>query len=180
MAGRTGTGTTVGMSHIKERRLTRKLRSHPGLTVGSCVPFYFCPRSVMLYILHKGNHSDLAYRGGQGPIVHLKADLAKVVSWADEEELRWAFTDSNAGSMYFEDRVDLSQLADLDWAAINATSWQEKRDGKQAEFLVENRFPWALVEEVGVQSGAIHQRVEEIVKSADHQPATMVRTRWYY
>jgi hypothetical protein len=38
-------GTVIGMNHIKQRRLTQlQLDSHPGLLVGQCVPFYFCPR----------------------------------------------------------------------------------------------------------------------------------------
>ena len=41
-------GTTIGMNNIKQRRLTTHLRSHSDLCVGDCVPFYFCPRSVML------------------------------------------------------------------------------------------------------------------------------------
>ena len=49
MANRPGGGTVIGMSDIKRRRLTElTLASHPGLYVGECVPFYFCPRSVML------------------------------------------------------------------------------------------------------------------------------------
>ena len=41
-------GTTIGMSSLKEQRQTvRQLSSDPGLYVGQCVPFYFCPRSVM-------------------------------------------------------------------------------------------------------------------------------------
>jgi len=48
-------------------------------TVGQYVPFYFCPRSVMLYVLHRGNHPSLEYRGGQTPLVHLEADLLSVV-----------------------------------------------------------------------------------------------------
>ena len=48
-------GTTIGMSAIKERRLNELfLASHPLLTVGHCVPFYFCPRSIMLYLIHQG------------------------------------------------------------------------------------------------------------------------------
>jgi ssDNA thymidine ADP-ribosyltransferase, DarT len=27
--------------------------------VGEYVPFYFCPRSITLFLLHKGNHVDL-------------------------------------------------------------------------------------------------------------------------
>jgi hypothetical protein len=63
----------VGMSHIKQRRLQEiEVRCHAGTHVGEYVPFYFCPRSIMLYILHRGNHPDLDYNEGQQPIVHLR------------------------------------------------------------------------------------------------------------
>src|SRR3954471_12342424 len=65
----------VGMSKIKQRRLTQiEVDCHPGTKVGQYAPFYFCPRSIMLFLLHKGNHPDLDYKEGQGPIVHLRAD----------------------------------------------------------------------------------------------------------
>ena len=38
-------GTTIGMNSIKSQRLTKRLNSHPGLLVGDCVPFYFCPEA---------------------------------------------------------------------------------------------------------------------------------------
>ncbi len=58
-------GTTIGMNNIKQRRLNQlKLHSHMDLHVGDCVPFYFCPRSVMLYLIAQGNHPELTYRGG--------------------------------------------------------------------------------------------------------------------
>ena len=56
MAQSNPAGTTIGMSKIKARRLTElTLSSHPELHVGDCVPFYFCPRSVMLYMFYKDN-----------------------------------------------------------------------------------------------------------------------------
>ena len=94
-------GTSIGMPHIKQRRLGLALKSHPDLHVGQCVPFYFCPRSVMLHRISVRN-SDLTYRGGQAPIVHLEADLRQTVAWAGANRRRWAFTTSNAGSFYFE------------------------------------------------------------------------------
>lgn len=43
----------IGMSRIKKRRLNElTFSSYPDLRVGQCVPFYFCPRSVMLYMIH--------------------------------------------------------------------------------------------------------------------------------
>jgi len=64
----TPNGTTIGMSSIKRRRLENcKLSSHPGLFVGECVPFYFCPRSVMLFLIHKRN-PELHIKGGNLPL----------------------------------------------------------------------------------------------------------------
>ena len=40
---------TIGMSKIKERRLGLPIDCHPGCHVGEFMPFYFCPRSIMLY-----------------------------------------------------------------------------------------------------------------------------------
>ena len=58
-------GTTIGMDHIKERRLNRLvLTSHPHLHVGNCVALYFCPRSVMLYSIYIRS-SELQYQGGK-------------------------------------------------------------------------------------------------------------------
>ena len=46
LLGRPKPGTVIGMNKIKMRRLNElQLSSQPGLFVGQCVPFYFCPRS---------------------------------------------------------------------------------------------------------------------------------------
>jgi ssDNA thymidine ADP-ribosyltransferase, DarT len=174
-------GTTIGMNSIKQRRLQElKLTSHPDLYVGDCVPFYFCPRSIMLYLIYQTNHADLAYRGGQTPIVHLQADLCASVAWANEQQRRWAFTLSNAGSYYFEDRCDLNQLDQLDWPAIQTNQWKDCKEGKQAEFLMERSFPWQLIEKIGVKNGQIYQQVTNIVDMATHKPPVKLEMNWYY
>lgn len=62
---RGGPNVNVGMPSNKERRLRLPVRCHSGDCVGDYVPFNFCPRSVMLYILHMGNHPDIEYRDGK-------------------------------------------------------------------------------------------------------------------
>lgn len=173
-------GTSIGMENIKERRLSRNLETFPDLFVGGCVPFYFCPRSVMLYVLHRGNHSELGYRGGQGPIIHLEADLHKTVDWANANGLRWVFTLSNAGSFYFEERSRLTDLSDLNWSAIQAKSWEYCREGKQAEFLFEKEFPLQLVERIGVFSPSLYTRVCGAFRESRLKPAVQVLPDWYY
>lgn len=77
---RSSAGTKIGLNSIKRRRLHElKLQSHPDLYVGNCVPFYFCPRSVMLYLIHRGDEPELTYKGGQEPIIHLEADLRTTI-----------------------------------------------------------------------------------------------------
>jgi hypothetical protein len=134
----------------------------------------------MLYLLYRSNHSELSYRDGQQPIVHLEADVEQVIAWAEARELRWAFTSSNAGSNYFIDCSDVSQLGNLDWAAIKADNWAGRKEGKQAEFLVESAFPWELISRIGVYSQAIANQVKEMMPTTGHRPALVVKRDWYY
>jgi hypothetical protein len=187
MVGRVGAGTTIGMGSIKERRLRDiELDSHAALFVGQCVPFYFCPRSVMLYLIHQANHVELTYRGGQEPLVHLEFDLREVVQWAQTNHRRWAFTLSNAGSFFFEERADLARLGDLNWEAIDARKWSGPgvpsalKEGKQAEFLVEDRVPWQLVRQIGVHNPVCAQLVSDSLPEADHRPPIRILPNWYY
>lgn len=181
-------GSTIGMVSIKHRRLHENyLASHPDLTVGGCVPFYFCPRSIMLYLIHRANHPELVYRGGQQPIVHLEADLHRTVAWAEANGRRWAFTLSNAGSRFFEDRCDLGQLDEVDWDAVRATRWSggtvspSVKEGKQAEFLLEERFPWSLVERIGVSSSmTTYKAVANLLAGGAHRPPVEMQPTWYY
>ena len=181
VASRVVPGTMIGMSEIKARRLRElTLGSYPDLYVGDCVPFYFCPRSVMLYVIDRANHPELAFRGGQGSIVHLVADLRAVVAWAECQGRRWAFTTSNAGSRYFEDYVDLRALDQIDWNAVGTRRWSGNKEGKQAEFLVEKSCPWELVSRIGVMSRPVLLHVHRLLASSAHRPTVQVERSWYY
>ncbi|MBS0471491.1 MAG: DUF4433 domain-containing protein [Proteobacteria bacterium] len=177
-----GPARSIGMGQIKTRRLLLPVTCHQGLMVGGCVPFYFCSRSIMLYIMHKGNHENVAYRGGQGPILHLEADMHATIAWARNAGRRWAFSLSNAGAAYTEFRRDVAQLDEIDWPAVAAHQWNvgNLSHGKQAEFLVENEFPWALVERIGVQSRATYGQVQTILENAHHRPRVEIKPDWYY
>jgi hypothetical protein len=176
-------GTIIGMEKIKSRRLNSPLKSQPGLNVGDCIPFYFCPRSVMLYMLFKSNHEDLRYRGGQEHVVHLFADVYRTIEYANENNLRWAFTTSNAGAKIFKDYNLPQDFDKIDWNAIVETDWGSNPDckeHKQAEFLLEKSFPWSLVEGIGVYSAECHRQVSNIINGVEHKPDIKVKRNWYY
>jgi hypothetical protein len=114
--------------------------------------------------------------------VHLEADLHAVIRWAEENDGRWAFSLSNAGAYYTEFRSRLDELDQLDWQAIAATDFRapDVKESKQAEFLVYTRFPFELVERIGVQSAAVQVRAAAALGGARQRPAIEVRGEWYF
>jgi hypothetical protein len=87
---------------------------------------------------------------------------------------------SNAGSYFFEDRNDLARLDEIDWNAVQARDWRQCKEGKQAEFLLEHRFPWHLIERIGVQSPVVYRQVVNALPANGHRPSVEVRADWYY
>lgn len=172
----------VGMSEIKRRRLKElEVDCHPGTKVGEYVPFYFCPRSIMLYILYMGNHPDISYREGQGPIVHLQADLMASIQWAEKHKVRWAFSDRNAGERIANFYNDVNKLNRVNWSAMAATDWRDIiiQEGKQAEFLMYESFPWELIEKIGIHNNAVGKSVIEKVGKSQAD-MVMIEKSWYY
>jgi hypothetical protein len=182
MIARAGPELAIGMSEIKQNRMRFPVKCHEGDTVGEYVPFYFCPRSIMLYLLYMANHPGLTYRGGQGPILHLEADLGSTVDWANENGSRWAFSLANAGAAYAPFRNDLAKLDEIDWTAVQATDFRDAKvkEGKQAEFLVKRFCPWSLIQRVGVRSEKVQRQVLAMLEDAGHQPPVDVLPAWYF
>ena len=175
-------GTVIGMSTIKDRRLRLPVSCHPDTMVGEYVPFYFCSRSIMLYVIYCANHAELAYRGGQGPIVHLEADMYEVIAWANEVGSRWAFTSANAGAVYTPFFSDVDDLANLNWDGIANRDFRspDVKEAKQSEFLVHHNFPWQLIRRIGVRDAGMAQRTHEIIAELAHRPTIEIQPLWYY
>jgi len=175
-------GTTIGMGAIKARRFQLPVKCYNNAVVADFVPFYFCPRSVMLYVIHCANNPELTYKGGQGPIVHLEADLASVITWAQGVNQSWAFSGSNAGAAYANFWNDVGSLTNLNWQHIATNSWasSDVKEAKQAEFLMYKAFPWHLIESIGTQSLPVFNAVTNALATAAHKPNVKLIPGWYY
>ena len=75
-----------------------------------------------------------------------------------------------------------SILHEVNWQAVNATDFRDAmvKEGKQAEFLVREFFPWELVRRIGVRSQTTHSRVTRSIAAASHRPSVEVLPQWYY
>lgn len=116
----------------------------------------------------------------------MEIDLHAAVKWADRHGLRWAFTLSNAGANYFEDRASLAHLGEIDWDAVQSNRWSGNgvspsiKEGKQAEFLMEQSVPWELVSRIGVSSRPAYERASDTLQAVGDRPPVEIKPDWYY
>jgi hypothetical protein len=170
----------IAHQHIKERRERKRVPLTAGGTLADYVPFYFAPRSPMLFAIYKKKVE--AYQGGQAEILHLVSSVEKASRVGP-----WCFTDGHADLEITQFSDDLGQMDDLVNAEImqsrywNDTPGQpDRKRRRQAEFLVQGCFPWKLIDEIGVLDATIAAEVGKAIKNEAHKPRIAVRRDWYY
>lgn len=171
--------TSIAYTSIQQQRASKPVPCDAGGCLHDYVPFYFCRRSPMLYTISRGN---VACDGGQDALVHLVSSAQAVANAA----LKFVFSDGHGIMAYTEFFDDLDELDAVDWNVIGARYWHDTPDDgdrkrrRQAEFLVRDRFPMALVSEIVVRTAATRHRVEELLAETDLTPAVTVNPHWYY
>ena len=167
--------TVIGYGHIKERRMKEiRVPCCENRFVGEFVPFYFCPRSPMLYTLNRGNTGRP--EGCQRTVVHLVSTVKVGIA----QGRAWAVSDGNAGASYTSFYSTLEAISDLDWTAIRARDWRRCTHQKAAEFLVADSFPWTGIHHIGCHNATVAGQVSALLQDQAHQPLVNVQPSWYY
>jgi hypothetical protein len=170
----------IAYQHIKDRRARKRVPVGLGGTLADYVPFYFAPRSPMLFAIHRGQVPG--YDGGQSSVVHLVTSTEVVAA----EPLPFIFTNGHADMAFSRFYDDLRDLDQVDWVIMGERYWNDTpEDGdrkrrRQAEFLVHTSLPWRLIEEIGVISRKAADEVAAALEDAEHRPPVVVRPEWYY
>src|SRR5207249_2603415 len=143
------------------------------------VPFYFAPRSPMLYVIYRG--AVPRYQRGQEEVLHLVSSTERI----EEQRLPFVFTDGHAViklSRFFDRLEDLEQI---DWPLMEDQFWtdtdddQDRRRRRQAEFLVHHFVPLTCLLGVGTMTEEVARRVKEILGPSSTL-RVKVRRKWYY
>ena len=126
---RMATYQNIGYSHIKERRLKHPVKVAKGGTLGNYVPFYFGPRSVMLYVIFKGHEK---YTGGQASVVHLVSSVITLM----QQNNACFFTDRHADLGYSQQFDDVALLpAKVDLSIMQKKHWASNPESKKNDRL---------------------------------------------
>jgi hypothetical protein len=171
---------SIAHQHIKDRRAAKQVPLSADGTLADYVPFYFAPRSPMLYAIKRGNVQD--YQGGQVSVLHLVASAEHIA----KNNLPFVFTDGHAEmniSRFFSDLKDLNQI---DWQIMREKMWNDTlQDGdrkrrRQAEFLVHQFFSFQFVETIGVINQAVAAQVTGLIQPLKQKPNVKIIPEWYY
>lgn len=164
----------IGYTHIKSRRLIRPVSVAAGGSIGQYVPFNFCPRSVMLYVICRG-HQD--FDGGQERVLHLISNIEMIRS----TNAHCFFTDIHADLDYAEQIDDFARITELDiQRIIDEKYWRDFKEEKQAEFLAFDSVQWLTIQQIGVKTQVIADEVIVLLQNTQHKPEVIVRPQWYY
>ncbi|NER36024.1 MAG: DUF4433 domain-containing protein [Oscillatoria sp. SIO1A7] len=172
----------IAHQNIQNRRATTFVPCGSGGKLHHYVPFYFAPRSPMLYAIHKGNVEG--YPGQE-----LVAYLVSTAQAVQEAKLPFVFTDGHAIMEITNFFDTLTQLDKIDWHLMKEKYWNDtnqdmdRKRRRQAEFLVHSFLPWELVTEIGVFNLQNITKIEQSLQKSQnvmHKPIVKMRKEWYY
>ena len=173
--------TDIGNQDVKARRRGIEVPTGPGGVVADYVPFYFAPRSPMLFAIHRG--AVPTYSGGQDGLVYLVTNTDVVV----DRGLGFILTDHNAASALarFSDCIDDLE-GFVDWPLMRAAIWRNteedpnRRNRRMAEFLVHDCVPWDAFVGLAARTDEDAEKADAGLGSLAGEVRIVVRPRWYF
>lgn len=137
--------------------------------IGDYVPFYFTPRSIMLYNIVTGYYAPKVPRRNKEEILVIRCLIDRLAQLS-----QWFFTDGQANDKQSNHYNNLLYLNQIDWNCIQQSNFS-KSDGDydrqrryQAEFLVHHSVPVGYIESICVYSEEVKEWAAQQVKGAGY------------
>ncbi|MGH3516402.1 MAG: type II toxin-antitoxin system toxin DNA ADP-ribosyl transferase DarT [Haloechinothrix sp.] len=158
----------VGNQEIKAARRSRLVDMPPGGAVADYAPFYFAPRSPMMYAIAKGNVPT--YKDGCEELIYLITTVERLI----ELHLRTVFTDRNAALAFTTFANDSAKLDNLiDWQLMKERMWNntpeqpDRMERRMAECLVHQRVPWSAFLDVTARNSTCARQARQLLATVD-------------
>lgn len=170
-----------GDRDIKAKRRKLEVPLPPGGHPADYVPFYFAPRSPMLYKISKGQ--VLTYPDGQDPLVYLVLTVDAAIGSGKP----WLYSDGNCAAAitkYYADVTKLDQV--VDWQVMGSKWWMntiedpDRMRRRMAEFLVHEELPTDTVVKLATRTAETAKHVRAILAAEGVALQVDVRPAWYY
>ena len=172
-------------------RSVKSAPNPPGGVVHDYVPFYFAPRSPMLFVINGGRVVGCPWR--QQDIVHLETTVERVTTGG----VPFVFYDRNATLAFSTAYTDLAELDVIAWDLLtevptldgfckfwqsdaNKLQYADRMERRQAEFLVKDRVPLECFIRIGVIDNQRAEEVGAILARHGLELPIKVMHEWYF
>ena len=169
--------TSIANEEIQSRRAEKPVVIEPNGVIHDYVPFYFAPRSPMLFSNCKGNHENAK---PQEDIVYIVCNAQNIHS----NNLPYVFYDRHAVLATAKPYNDIQHLNSVDWELFfelplcgqfskfwqykvdeNHPKWIKRPEVRQAEFLVYEKLDWSFFDYIVTMNKERTSQVESILSS---------------
>lgn len=168
----------IGSGDIISKRDRFQVPIAPKGVLSDYVPFYFAPRSPMLYKAYVNNDRPPPQR----EIVYL-VSKAQIIA---DSSLQYVFTDGHAIMGFTAYFNQLQYLENIDWQTMRLKYWRDtpddndRRRKRMAEFLVYNQVPIECVKMIGVYDESMKNQVENLIQEHQRNIIVKVSRPWFF
>lgn len=171
---------TIGNPDIIAKRDRREVPIRPHGTLSDYVPFYFTPKSPMMYNIVTGWKGIL-----QRPSSDIVIMVSSLRDLADSG-IRTLYTDRHASLTAAQFFSSLNHLDQIDWGPLQRHDFRHdvddpgKVDRYQAEALVHRHLPIQHLSEIACYNDDAQQILEGNTEELEMDLMIAVRRNWYF
>lgn len=171
----------IGNPEIIDVRSTTPVKINGYGNMGEYVPFYFTPKSIMLYNIITGYWHPLVPKRNRDEIMVIRCLIENLAQLP-----RWFFTDGQGNDMTSNHLNTLSQLNKIDWKSIQQGDFSKSAEDfdrarrYQAEFLVHDQVPIRSIESLNVYDDKAAQYVTEILEQNNINLAVNIQPKYFF
>lgn len=170
----------IGHRNLIEKRGRRSVPLKPHGVLNDYIPFYFAPRSPMLYSIFRKNIEG--FNGKQTDIIYIVSSIETI----KESKIQFVFSDGHAYEMITKFYNKIADLSNIDWKIMGATYWNntpfdnDRMRKRMAEFLAFQFVPPSCILAIVVFNDRIKNIVDSIQKKCHTKIKTLIKPQWYY
>jgi hypothetical protein len=171
----------AGDREIKERRRHLVVPIAPKGSPADYVPFYFAPRSPMLFRINKGQVAT--YAEGQQFLIYFVTTVEKIIN----AELTYVYSDGNCANDVTTYYASIDGIEEhVDWEVMKATNWANTAEDvdrmrrRMAEFLVHREVPLDTFVGIATFDDEIRNQVQNQFQQHGREIYIAARREWYF
>lgn len=170
----------IGHQQLINDRGVIRVRVSPHGVLNDYVPFYFAPRSPMLYSISRRNVGQ--FNGNQTDIAYIVSNIRAI----NDENRQYIFTNAHAYLAFTMHYNNIESLNNIDWDIMNSRYWNRTADDpdrmsrRMAEFLVYQFVPVNCILELVLFNQQKLTYVNQLITELNLNIPTRICRDWYF